>query len=99
MRVQFHASDGSPRSTPFKPCRQDVSMNFYLGGMRAETQYSVRHIVLKPVELLDSPGVQKLMAEAIKRSPNKIDESQRNRIVIKSISAKQRPRRPASKSK
>ncbi len=52
-----------------------------------------RHIVLDG-DTLDHPGVRALMDEALRRARPPLDRSQRHRIVIKSISAKQRPRRP-----
>ncbi len=55
----------------------------------------VRHIVLKDLKTLDSRGVKTLMSKAVARSGKQIDATQPNRLVIKSISAKQRPRRPA----
>jgi hypothetical protein len=55
----------------------------------------VRHIVLDPPAILDEPAVKTLMTHALKRSSLAFDETQPNRIVIKSISPKQRPRRPA----
>ena len=57
MRVQFQAGDGDPQNTPFKPCRQDVSMNFYLAGMRAETEYWVQHIVESDSQSIEGPGL------------------------------------------
>jgi hypothetical protein len=53
----------------------------------------IRHIVLENVRVLDDPAVKALMAHALERSAVPIDASQRNRIVIKSVSARQRPRR------
>lgn len=55
----------------------------------------VRHIVLESAELLDDPAVQDLMAQALELSPMQIDPAQPRRLTIKSVSAKQRPRRPA----
>lgn len=55
---------------------------------------SARHIVLDPPELFDDPAVEALMAESLRRA--KVTwPGGRGRVVIKSISAKQRPRRPA----
>ncbi|HTM49869.1 MAG TPA: aryl-sulfate sulfotransferase [Bryobacteraceae bacterium] len=45
MRVEYQAAGSLPQSTPFKPCVRDVSMNFYVGGLRQLTTYAVRHIV------------------------------------------------------
>jgi hypothetical protein len=54
----------------------------------------VRHIVLEHVSMLDDPVVQDLMAQALELSPKQIDAAQTRRLVIKSISPRQRPRRP-----
>jgi hypothetical protein len=54
----------------------------------------VRHIVLENAATLDDPAVQDLMAQALEMSAKQIDAGQPRRLVIKSISAKQRPRRP-----
>jgi hypothetical protein len=54
----------------------------------------VRHIVLQTAGILDDPDVKTLMAQALKKAKVPFDSKQRNRIVIKSISKKQRPRRP-----
>jgi hypothetical protein len=56
-----------------------------------------RHIVLTEPAMLDNPAVCALMTHALKRAVKPLDPSEPHRIVIKSISAKQRPRRPASK--
>jgi hypothetical protein len=52
-----------------------------------------RHIVLSDVGILDDPAVQNLMALAMVQEADPIDPTQPGRIVIKSISAKQRQRR------
>jgi len=54
----------------------------------------VRHIKLKSPGMIDDPAVQELIAQALELSGKKIDASQPRRLIIKSISAKQRPRRP-----
>ena len=54
-----------------------------------------RHIVLKDADVLDKPAVRTLLAQALKRAAKPLDGASTGRIVIKSISAKQRPRRPA----
>lgn len=51
----------------------------------------VRHVVLENADVLDKPALQALMAHALKRSTKPLDGTQPGRIVIKSISAKQRP--------
>ena len=59
----------------------------------------VRSIVLRDATELDEPEVRTLMDQAVRRAKNSINGSSRRRLVIRSISAKQRPRRPAAKSK
>jgi hypothetical protein len=55
----------------------------------------VRHIVLEDAATLDRPAVKALMKQALERAPKPLDDKARSRVIIKSISAKQRPRRPA----
>ena len=55
----------------------------------------VRHIVLTKPEVLDEPAVKALMNECLSRAKVPLDPAQEWRVVIKSISPKQRPRRPA----
>ena len=54
----------------------------------------IRHVVLEGAATLDRPAIRKLMAEAQQSASNPIDPKAKRRIIIKSISAKQRPRRP-----
>ena len=54
----------------------------------------VRHIRLTSPGDLDRPAIRALIAEAVKRADVPFDRRQRARLVIKSISKKQRPRRP-----
>ena len=55
---------------------------------------AMRHIVLEGASSLDRPAVRKLMEQAQESASSLIDPRAKRRIVIKSISAKQRPRRP-----
>ena len=55
---------------------------------------SARHIVLYSPETLDMPAVQALMVQALKRASPPFDPRRPNRILIKSVSVKQRSRRP-----
>jgi hypothetical protein len=57
----------------------------------------VRHIVLKDPEDLDEPAIRALMDQALRKAVRPLDPKQPHRIVIKSIAAKQRPRRPSTK--
>lgn len=54
-----------------------------------------RHVVLKSADDLDEPAIRELIAQAVALSEKPFESKGRGRIVIKSISAKQRPRRPA----
>ncbi len=54
----------------------------------------VSHIVLKSPDSLDDPAIQALMAHALKTANVPLDREGQSRIVIKSISDTQRPRRP-----
>jgi hypothetical protein len=53
-----------------------------------------RHIVLTHPKILEQPAVKKLMALALKSAKKPLEPKQRRRLIIKSVSAKQRPRRP-----
>jgi hypothetical protein len=53
-----------------------------------------RHIVLPSSLVLDEPDVCALMQEAAARAAVPFDPGGSHRLIIKSISAKQRPRRP-----
>jgi hypothetical protein len=54
----------------------------------------VRHIRLHTPEAFDDAPVQALVQAALDRSEPPIDPSREQKLIIKSISAKQRPRRP-----
>ncbi len=78
-----------------------ISLFFFVGPDLPDPQKllkgtgtTVRHIVLNDIAMLDSKQVQALIAEALKRADPPIDPAQPSRLIIKSISAKQRPRTP-----
>src|SRR3954463_8986629 len=54
----------------------------------------VRHLRLHTPEAFDEPAVQDLISAALERSEPPIDARREHQLIIKSISAKQRPRRP-----
>lgn len=54
----------------------------------------VRHVQLHRPEAFDDPCIDALIAEALEKADFPIDPAQPQRLIIKSISAKQRPRRP-----
>lgn len=62
------------------------------GLLRGEGKVA-RHIVLASADDLDKPAVRSLVSRAIKLSEPKFDKAAGGRLVIKSVSAKQRPRR------
>lgn len=80
-----------------------VSLFFLLNGPRLRDSHGylqgtgnqVRHIKLARAAVIDDPGVQDLIAQALELAEIPIDPAQPRRLIIKSISAKQRPRRPA----
>jgi hypothetical protein len=62
------------------------------GGLLEGDGKRVRHIPLESPGVLDTPAVRTLMKEALERADVPFDRRAKSRIVIKSISAKQRPR-------
>jgi hypothetical protein len=55
-----------------------------------------KHVVLPSPDTLKSPAIQALMDEATARAKVAFDPRGAHRLIIKSISEKQRPRRPAA---
>jgi hypothetical protein len=55
---------------------------------------AIRHVVLEDATDLDKPALQALIRRALGGAAKPLDGTRPNRIVIKSVSAKQRPRRP-----
>lgn len=45
MQVEFESPEGFLQRTPYEDCQAGLSMNFYLAGMRANTTYTVHHVV------------------------------------------------------
>jgi hypothetical protein len=56
----------------------------------------VRHIKLSSARDLDSPPIRALIKAAVRQSDVPFDRGAVSRLVIRSISPKQRPRRPGS---
>jgi hypothetical protein len=54
----------------------------------------VRHIRLHTLDAFDDPRVQDLISAALEQCEPPVDSTREQRLIIKSISAKQRPRRP-----
>jgi hypothetical protein len=63
-------------------------------GLLKGTGTKVRHIVLTEPTVLEEPRVKSLVSAAMLSAKKPIDPGQRRRLIIKSVSAKQRPRRP-----
>jgi hypothetical protein len=58
-----------------------------------------KHIVLATPDLLNDTKVRTLMKDAEERAKMPFDARGRHRLIIKSISGKQRPRRPSDEKK
>ena len=54
----------------------------------------VRHIVLQSAKDLDDPAIQALLDAALQQARTPLAQGGPGKIVIKSVSSKQRPRRP-----
>ena len=54
----------------------------------------VRHVRLMTPQAIDDPRIDALIAEALEKAAVPIDPAEEQRLIIKSISAKQRRRRP-----
>lgn len=52
-----------------------------------------RNLYLEKVDVLDQPAVKELMAQAVKRAKVPFDAKLSGQMMIRSVSAKQRPRR------
>lgn len=79
-----------------------VSLFFLHNGARLRDPHGflsgsgnkVRHIKLDRGAMIDDPGVQDLIAQALELAPQPLDPGQPRRLIIKSVSSRQRPRRP-----
>ena len=56
-----------------------------------------RNVRVDNPEMLDDPQVIAMMEQALQRAKVRMDPKQERKLVIRSVSANQRPRRPASK--
>ena len=45
MKVQFQSPNGFVQTTPYRSCDPGFSVNFYLAGMRPNTQYTAHHMI------------------------------------------------------
>ena len=59
MQVEFRrTAGGAAQRTPFRDCQTGFSVNFYLGGLRASTEYTARHILQTGTSLQPGPAVE-----------------------------------------
>jgi hypothetical protein len=58
-----------------------------------------KHVVVSSPEMINDPEIRTLMKESVARAKVPLDPANPHRLIIKSISAKQRPRRPAKAAK
>jgi hypothetical protein len=58
-----------------------------------------KHVVLSSIETLNEPAVRALMHEAVFQAETQFNSDGKHRLIIKSISAKQRPGRPEPKDR
>src|SRR5262245_58172050 len=77
-----------------------VSLFFFEGvqltdptGILRGTGRQVRHIVLKSADDLDRPAIKALMQQALSVADPPIPTRRKGTLIIKSVSARQRPRR------
>jgi hypothetical protein len=54
-----------------------------------------RHLPLEDLDVLEDPQIRALMQEALRLAKVQMDPKQKRKLIIRSISVKQRPRRPA----
>jgi hypothetical protein len=54
-----------------------------------------RHVVLKSLSMLENSALRALMDDAAAKAKLPLNAEGKHRLVIKSVSEKQRPRRPA----
>ena len=59
----------------------------------------VRHVVVKDASILEKAEIVKLIRESIRLAEPQFRRTDPRRLIIKSISAKQRPRKPVVRSK
>jgi hypothetical protein len=81
---------------------RNVSLCFLLSGTKLSDPKKllrgsgnrVRNIRLENATTLDQPDVRSLISQALKLAPVPFNRGTAGRLVIRSVSAKQRPRRP-----
>ena len=69
ITVRFQAGGEPAHLTPSKACRDGLSMNFYLAGMRGGTTYSVTHVVQSGSGVINGPAVEFTTPDVLLESP------------------------------
>lgn len=70
MRVTFIPNGGGQRfTTHAKPCDSSNSMNFYLAGMKSETNYLIRHILYNDQGAFIGTGPQRQFTSGLPTIP------------------------------
>lgn len=64
MRVQMTSPEGRRINTPYQDCTGDVSMNFYLSGMRSGSLYLVNHAIDDGSKIISGPELDLSIPEA-----------------------------------
>jgi hypothetical protein len=57
MRVQFQLAGGTVQNTPWETCSAGLSMNFYLAGLMADSNYTVHHVVDSGSAFVNGPDI------------------------------------------
>lgn len=83
-----------------------VSLFFLQGARLADPEGILKgsgsvakHLVLSSLETLNEPAVRAIMDDAVAQAKIPFDSDGDHRLIIKSVSRKQRPRRPEPESK
>ena len=79
MQVEFVAPSGEATRTPFQACEPQFSMNFYLMGLYAETNYTAHHLIERGPILVPGPDLTfttgslpaNLLTETVVKPPTK----------------------------
>ncbi|MCZ2152083.1 MAG: aryl-sulfate sulfotransferase [Bryobacterales bacterium] len=63
MRVEFRGPDNILNTTPYKACRDGLTMNFYIAGLREKTTYQVNQVVDTGTEFARGPALSATTGE------------------------------------
>lgn len=73
MSVEHTSPDGMTYRTPFRHCRDGLTMNFYVAGLLSDTDYAIRHklrSIEDPGNTVDGPEVNAHIAPLQRRPKN-----------------------------